>query len=112
MGLGLGKRPQEDAVNNRKDCCGAADAEGEGHERDEREARRPPQRPQCVADVLQQHAHGDLNRGDAFFHDATVEEMHAAIGMRGITRIVRDHTDGRPGAMQFAQQVHDRLAVL
>src|SRR5205085_3084971 len=61
---------------------------------------------------------GDLSRflcaddaADLFFDDAPVEEMNRAVGVARITRVVCDHADGRAALMQFAQQVHYRLAV-
>src|SRR5688572_14786080 len=47
-----------------------------------------------------------------FLDDAAVEEMDAAIGVARVTRIVRDHADRRAFAVQLAQQLHDRFAVL
>src|SRR5881628_2753409 len=46
-----------------------------------------------------------------FFHNASIEQMHVALGVSGETRIVRDHADRRALAMQLAQQFHHRLAV-
>src|SRR6185503_8918847 len=44
--------------------------------------------------------------------DAAVEEMDGAIGVPRVARIVRDHADGRAFAVQLAQELHHRLAVL
>src|ERR1043166_3940772 len=45
------------------------------------------------------------------FDDAAVEQVDAAIRVAGVARIVRDHADGRPFAVQLAQQLHHRFAV-
>src|SRR5262245_44936923 len=47
----------------------------------------------------------------ALVDDAAVEELDLAVRVVGITRVVRDHADGRAFAVQLTQQVHDRLAV-
>ena len=44
--------------------------------------------------------------------DAAIEELHRAIGVRGVARIVRHHADRRAAAMQLGEQIHHRLAVL
>jgi hypothetical protein len=38
-----------------------------------------------------------------FLDDATVEQVDRAIGMTGVARVVCDHADGRPLAMQLAR---------
>ena len=38
--------------------------------------------------------------------------MDGAVGVAGVTRIVRHHADGCAAAMQFAQQIHNLLAIL
>ena len=48
---------------------------------------------------------------DTLFHDPPVEQPDGAIGEFGVPRIVRDHADGGPGCVEFAQQAHHRLAV-
>src|SRR5688572_25650144 len=40
-----------------------------------------------------------------------VEEMHGAVGVAGVARVVRDHTDGGAALMQLTQQLHHRFAV-
>src|SRR5687767_7147474 len=50
--------------------------------------------------------------GQRFVHDAAVKEMNRALGMGGVSGVVRHHADRGPGAMEFSEQVHDRLAVL
>src|SRR6476661_1434779 len=47
-----------------------------------------------------------------FLDDAAVEEMDGAVGVPCIARVVRDHADGGALAVQFAQELHHRLAVL
>ena len=38
--------------------------------------------------------------GDLVLDDAAVEEVNGAVGVRGVAGVVRDHADGRPGAVQ------------
>src|SRR5712664_2263307 len=47
-----------------------------------------------------------------FLDNASVEQMNVALGKIRVTLVVRDHADGRAVAVQIAQQLHDRLAVL
>src|SRR5713101_785262 len=47
-----------------------------------------------------------------FFHDAAVEEVDGALGEIGVALVVRDHADGGAVAVQVAQELHDRFAVL
>src|ERR1700722_15343121 len=51
-------------------------------------------------------------RADSFLDDAAVEKMYRAVGDAGVARIVRYHADRGALAMQLAQQVHYRFAVL
>src|SRR3954454_24964266 len=44
--------------------------------------------------------------------DAAVEEVYGAVGVAREARVVRDHADGRAAAVQLAQELHHRLAVL
>src|SRR6266566_1166707 len=47
-----------------------------------------------------------------FLNDAAVEQMDGALREIRVTLVVRDHADRSPVAVQVAQQLHDRLAVL
>src|SRR5260370_32705000 len=47
-----------------------------------------------------------------FLHDAAIEQMNVALGEIRVPLIVRTHANGRAVAVQIAQQLHDRLAVL
>ena len=42
---------------------------------------------------------------------APVKQVYLAVGVAGITGIVRHHTDSCPGLVEFAQKLHDGLAV-
>ena len=44
-------------------------------------------------------------------HHATVEQVDLAVGVLRVARIVRHHADRRAVAMEFAHEVHHRLAV-
>ena len=44
--------------------------------------------------------------------DAAVEQMDAAVGVARVARVVRHHADRRAFAVQLAQQLHHRFAVL
>src|SRR5713101_1118462 len=48
----------------------------------------------------------------ALVHHAPVKHMNGALGKVGVTLVVRHHADGRPAAVQLAQQLHHRFAVL
>src|SRR5579872_6199565 len=48
--------------------------------------------------------------GHAFFDDASIEEVDAALGVARVARIVGDHADRRAGGMELLEQIHDRLA--
>src|SRR5687768_3638614 len=50
--------------------------------------------------------------GAVFLDDTAVEEVDRAVRVARVARVVRDHADRRPLAVQLAQQLHDRLAVL
>ena len=58
VGLRVGKRPQHHAINEAEDGGGAADAERERDQRDEREARHASKRSEGVPQVLTEYAHG------------------------------------------------------
>ena len=45
-----------------------------------------------------------------FFDDTAVEDVDAAVGVTRVARIVRHHADRRAGAVQLAEQIHDRFA--
>ena len=47
-----------------------------------------------------------------FLDDAAVEEVDGAVGVARVARIVGDHADRGAFAVQLAQQLHDRFAVL
>jgi hypothetical protein len=47
-----------------------------------------------------------------FGHDLSVEQMDLAFGVFHESRIMRDHADRRPFAMQILQQGHDGFAVV
>src|SRR5947207_361528 len=47
----------------------------------------------------------------ALLDNPTIEQVHVALGVTRETRIVRDHADRRAFTVQFAQQLHHRLAV-
>jgi len=51
-------------------------------------------------------------RADSFLDDAAVEKMDGAVSDAGVARIVRYHADRGAFAVQLAQQVHHRFAVL
>jgi len=51
-------------------------------------------------------------RADGFFDDAAVEKVDGAVSDAGVARIVRYHADRGAFAVQLAQQVHHRFAVL
>src|SRR5258706_11767679 len=57
---------------------------------------------------------GSLVFGDShlclFLDDAAVEDMDAAVGVPRVARVVCHHADRGAGAMQLAEQVHDRFA--
>src|SRR5438093_8480375 len=44
------------------------------------------------------------------FNDTAVEQMDAALGVTRVSRVVRDHADGRSAAVQLLEQVHHRFA--
>ncbi len=50
-------------------------------------------------------------RRRVFVDHPSIEQVDRAIGVRFISRIVRDHADRGTIAMQLAQQVHHRFAV-
>src|SRR5208283_1939156 len=50
--------------------------------------------------------------GEGFFYDFAVEEMHGALGVVGVARVVGDHADGGAGGVDILEQVHDRVTVL
>jgi hypothetical protein len=54
FGMGKGKRAEQDAVNNTEGSDVRADAEGQGENRDQREAGSLEQHSAGVADVLQE----------------------------------------------------------
>ena len=51
-------------------------------------------------------------RRPSLLDDAAVEQVDGAVGVARVARVVGDHADGGAGAVQLAQQVHDRLAVV
>src|SRR4029078_11544149 len=106
-----------------------ADAQRERQDGDEAEPRALEEHPEAVLEVLKEHrvtASGQrvLVSGvenalfelalallaAVFLDHAAVEQVDRAIGMTRVARIVRDHADGRPFAMQLAEEPHRRLA--
>ena len=57
---------------------------------------------------------GSASRGalGALVHHAAVEEVDGAVRVAREARVVRDHADRGAAAVQLAQQLHHRLAVL
>src|SRR6266508_1920299 len=53
-----------------------------------------------------------LDDGCAFLDHPAVEEVHAAVGVGRVARIVCHHADRRALPVQFAQQIHHGLTVL
>jgi hypothetical protein len=50
--------------------------------------------------------------GASFVHDFAVEEVHGALGVVGVTRVVCDHADGGAGLVDVLEQFHDGVAIL
>src|SRR5471030_3101647 len=61
--------------------------------------------PRSLCPLLLGHSHFGL-----FFDDASVEDVNAAVGVTGVARVVRHHADRGAGAVQLAEEVHDRFA--
>src|SRR5262249_55112754 len=49
--------------------------------------------------------------GDAIFDDATVKQMHGAIGMLSEALVMCNHANGGPALVQFLEQLHHRFAI-
>src|SRR5262245_47609895 len=57
LGLGIRQRPQDNCVNDTKDCRARPDAQGQGQDRRRRKARMLQQSTNSVAQVLPKCAH-------------------------------------------------------
>lgn len=49
--------------------------------------------------------------GQGFVYDFAVEEMHGALGVIGIARVVRDHADSGTRLMDVLKQFHYGVAI-
>jgi hypothetical protein len=47
-----------------------------------------------------------------FVHDASIEQMNGALGVAGVSRVVRDHADGGALAVKLGQHFHHGLAAV
>src|SRR5260370_2161465 len=74
---------------------------------------RRPNRTSCQIDSMYSLPGSGSDSGFLrFLHDAAIEQMNVALGKTRVTLVVRNHANGRAVAVQIAQQLHDRLAVL